>query len=380
MTTTNKNFKVKNGLIVGGTGVFDGTVSVSTPTETYHAATKEYVDNNAGGATVSDVAPSSPAAGDQWYNTGDGVLYIYYDSFWVEAGAGGQEASLAGYATETYVDNAIAAIPDLAIGSANQVIYKDSSNAATGSSGLTYNGSDLSVAGKISSTVSSGDEGGEIFLNKAQTNTTLNGGVTIDVYQNRLRFFEQGGSARGFYLDMPSGGSGVSTGLVSNDSNALGLQLITSQSFSASTAVSVNDVFSSTYENYKVILTWRASGNNTMRLRVRTSGSDYTGNKYFTIGYSYTGTINEGDTTSGIIGWSDVTGTGGAEINFFRPFTNTSDTAYTIVETGPRSGSFVYGPFMAGGGVRENRSDTGFTIYPDSGNITGTIRVYGVKN
>jgi hypothetical protein len=176
------------------------------------------------------------------------------------------------------------------------------------------------------------------------------------------------------YLD------GVTSSIQTQLNGAGGLALITSQSFTSSTSVNVNDVFSSTYQNYKVICTWRASGNNTMRLRMRTSGSDFTSNKYFTIGYSYTGTINEGDATSGILGWSDVTGTDGLELNFFRPFSSADDTAYTIVQTGPRSGSFVYGPFMAGGGVRENRSDTGFTIYPDSGNITGTIRVFGIKN
>lgn len=111
MTTTIKDFKVKNGLIVGGSGTFDGPVSVATPTETYHAATKEYVDD-AGGSSivVSDSPPSSPSEGDLWYNSGDGVTYIYYDSFWVEASSGGQETSLVGYATETYVNNAVANI------------------------------------------------------------------------------------------------------------------------------------------------------------------------------------------------------------------------------------------------------------------------------
>jgi len=33
------------------------------------------------------------------------------------------------------------------------------------------------------------------------------------VYQNRLRFFCQGGAANGYYLDMPSGGAGVGTNL-----------------------------------------------------------------------------------------------------------------------------------------------------------------------
>jgi hypothetical protein len=72
----------------------------------------------------------------------------------------------------------------------------------------------VTAAGNLRSTNSSGDEGGEIFLNKAATNTTLTNGVTIDVWQNRLRFFEQGGNARGFFIDISTGGNGVSTNLV----------------------------------------------------------------------------------------------------------------------------------------------------------------------
>jgi hypothetical protein len=98
-------------------------------------------------------------------------------------------------------------------GTANQVIYKNSSNNPTGSSGLAYDGTDFSVGGKISSTASAGDEGGELFLNKAATNTTINGGVTIDVWQNRLRFFEQGGTARGAYIDIAAADAGVATQL-----------------------------------------------------------------------------------------------------------------------------------------------------------------------
>lgn len=65
----------------------------------------------------------------------------------------------------------------------------------------------------LKSMYQAGDEGGEIFLNAPATNTTIPNGVTIDVYQNRLRIFEQGGSANGYYLDMPSGAPGVGTDL-----------------------------------------------------------------------------------------------------------------------------------------------------------------------
>ena len=73
---------------------------------------------------------------------------------------------------------------------------------------------DANVTGKLSVTASAGDEGGEIFLSNAVTNTTITNGVTIDIYKDRLRFFEQGGDARGFYVDITTGGSAASTNLV----------------------------------------------------------------------------------------------------------------------------------------------------------------------
>jgi hypothetical protein len=73
---------------------------------------------------------------------------------------------------------------------------------------------DVSVSGNLKSTQSSGDEGGEINLTKAVTNTTLTTGVTIDVYQNKLRFWETGGTNRGYFLDISAGGTSVGTNII----------------------------------------------------------------------------------------------------------------------------------------------------------------------
>ena len=66
---------------------------------------------------------------------------------------------------------------------------------------------DITSSGDVSgqyliSTNATGDEGGEIRLAQPQTNNTLSGGTTIDSYQNRIRIFEQGGNARGVYVDL----------------------------------------------------------------------------------------------------------------------------------------------------------------------------------
>lgn len=99
-------------------------------------------------------------------------------------------------------------------GSNTQLQYNNS-GALGASSNLTFDGSALS-APYLASSNSTGDEGGEIKLAKPQTGTTLSGaGVNIDVYQNKLRIWEDGGSNRGAYIDLTAAGASVGTNLIS---------------------------------------------------------------------------------------------------------------------------------------------------------------------
>lgn len=54
-----------------------------------------------------------------------------------------------------------------------------------------------------------GDEGGEINFGIPTANTSLSGTVKLDVYRDRIRFFD--GSTKGAYIDLSQAGSGVST-------------------------------------------------------------------------------------------------------------------------------------------------------------------------
>ena len=74
--------------------------------------------------------------------------------------------------------------------------------------------SDITAGNNLRSSYTAGDEGGQIFLNKATTNTTLTSGVNIDIYQNKLRFWEDGGTNRGYYIDISGGAASVGTNLV----------------------------------------------------------------------------------------------------------------------------------------------------------------------
>lgn len=82
MSTVEKDFKVKNGLLVASGGSFGGTVVVSDPTESTHAATKAYVDSQAGVMYTSDTAPESPFNGQQWFDTTLTRTKVYYEGDW----------------------------------------------------------------------------------------------------------------------------------------------------------------------------------------------------------------------------------------------------------------------------------------------------------
>jgi hypothetical protein len=85
MATVNKDFKVKNGLIVTNGGTFGGEVTVATPTVGTSAATKDYVDTAVSTPTipVDSTSPVSPSNGDLWFDTLTERVHVYYGSQWV---------------------------------------------------------------------------------------------------------------------------------------------------------------------------------------------------------------------------------------------------------------------------------------------------------
>ena len=105
----------------------------------------------------------------------------------------------------------------------NGEIQFNDSGVLGANAGLSFNKSTgvLTTSGQINgstlkSTQSSGDEGGQLDLSTAATNQSLSGGsVAIDIYQNKLRIFETGGTNRGVYIDIANGASaGVGTDLL----------------------------------------------------------------------------------------------------------------------------------------------------------------------
>jgi hypothetical protein len=125
---------------------------------------------------------------------------------------GSGTASLATFTSfgRSLVDDADAAAARTTLGLGTMATQSSSSYALLSGADFTGN---VSTSAQLKSTNSSGDEGGEIFLSKSVTNTTLTTGVTIDVFQNKVRIFETGGTNRGYYLDISAGGASAGTNL-----------------------------------------------------------------------------------------------------------------------------------------------------------------------
>jgi hypothetical protein len=83
VATVNKDFRVKHGINVAEGGIFGSTVTVATPTQNSHAATKLYVDTAVGSPTVGTTQPISPVNGSLWFDTLTERVHVYYNSQWV---------------------------------------------------------------------------------------------------------------------------------------------------------------------------------------------------------------------------------------------------------------------------------------------------------
>ena len=154
-----------------------------------------------------------------------------------------------------------------------------------------------------------------------------------------------------------------------------GMVLLNTTSFSAVSSQSINDVFSATYDNYRIICVQSGSaGSNTMRLRV--SGADNsTANSYV-----FQNLVGTGASASAARTTTDrweVAGTESALLNsaaveIFRPFV-ASATNYSSFNSDSNGNARI---IMYGGTHNQTVSYTGFTwTFPSS--TTGTISVYG---
>jgi len=163
-----------------------------------------------------------------------------------------------------------------------------------------------------------------------------------------------------------------------------GLVFITGASFSAAATVSFPaDTFTSTYENYRVIFNIASSSaSNNIRFRMRAAGSDNSTANYAVGGWSvlYGGTTAvaaaSGDTAGYLLGTITTVGNQMA-MDVISPKA-TANTEVLGIQTGGSGANGAAGFF--GNAFLATTSFDSMTIYPTSGTITGSYKVYGYSN
>jgi len=162
-----------------------------------------------------------------------------------------------------------------------------------------------------------------------------------------------------------------------------GLVYITSSTFSAATAVNINNCFTSSYRNYKIIVDLTtSSADDGLRFRLRVSGADNTTSNYSFAGgfYAYTGTALGYEKANATTSWQVTSTTNGTNtftsLDLITPEI-AEPTMFAALGSDPSNGRQYMGFFNAA------TQFDGFSIYGGSSpttTITGQVRVYAYAN
>jgi hypothetical protein len=164
-----------------------------------------------------------------------------------------------------------------------------------------------------------------------------------------------------------------------------GMVLLNTTSFSAVASQSINDVFSTTYDHYAVLLSYTDSVAGFATMRMRVSGADVSTNtyRYSRIGLPSTSTTSFGESANGVSAWqisysnASATVLNVQKMDIFNPFL-AARTGFVASQT--RYDTTPIQVFNTMGGTNDNATSyTGFTII-GAGNITGTVSVYGYND
>lgn len=149
--------------------------------------------------------------------------------------------------------------------------------------------------------------------------------------------------------------------------------------FTAATSVSVNGCFSATHDNYLVVFRAAASGGESMRYRLRASGTDATGSNYVNQrlvadGSSVSG-ARSASTDFAAMNWMDSTARNGMHTYFYGPFLSQPTASRAVTVSG------YLGGYIQDEAATHSLSSSydGFTFYLPTINITGSLTVYGLS-
>ena len=153
-----------------------------------------------------------------------------------------------------------------------------------------------------------------------------------------------------------------------------GMVLISTTTFSAVASQSINTVFSTTYNYYKIIFDLTNSVDDvSLSFRLRASATDNS-NANYNGGRNVVNTAGSGGFSSSLNATSFLLAQVGTNKSFTQmELSAVSEPRWTVMSYQ----GFTNGYQGGAGGLEATYTADGFTIFPGSGNITGTVSVYG---
>jgi hypothetical protein len=153
--------------------------------------------------------------------------------------------------------------------------------------------------------------------------------------------------------------------------------------FTGVTSISLNNVFSADYTNYKVIISKglvASSINAELSMRLRNSGTNRTSSYYMNgvlqLGSAAPAASQISNTDRYVIGNLANSNYNSASLEFHSPSDASSRTSFNNIFYG-LSGSVLY---LSNAGIHDvAQAHDGFTITVGAGNITGAVAIYGYK-
>lgn len=193
-----------------------------------------------------------------------------------------------------------------------------------------------------------------------------------------------GRDAAGWYTNGRSGGlipiqpSTVTIASGTGSANSLG-----QVSYTTATSVTLQNVFSSEYKNYRIIVTAAASTGCEIAIRFATGGTPNSGGSYKAGGWRYASNVTDnysmGSGTYAPLGLVNSAQTGNftAAYDIFNPMV-TGNTNYVGQSVG-YGGTYATALSYAGFFLADTNFD-GIYLYPTAGNFTGSVQIFGYND
>lgn len=157
----------------------------------------------------------------------------------------------------------------------------------------------------------------------------------------------------------------------------VGLEYITKETGTAVSAINVNNCFSASYTNYRIIFNGTTSAA-PITMRLRAGGSDDSAANYRESRFDQEATVLAGQRNTGLTNWGNifvpigVTNHNVLEVS--NPFEASVTAAYVTRSEAPNGNINARTLHF---GINTTTSYDGFTLSVGSGTMTGTVLIYG---